>query len=100
MFTNTEFLTKERCRSLKYSGIQGIFVSLDSYIEEEHNFLRKRKIFSKAIRRIENAKKENIPVAISSYLTKERVEKNYIEHFMNLGNLLMFKKSLFLMQFQ
>lgn len=85
MFTNGEFLTKERCKSLKNSGIQGIFVSSDSYIEEEHNFLRKRKIFSKAIQGIENAKKENIPVAISSYLTKERVEKNYIEHFMEFG---------------
>ncbi len=85
MFTNGEFLTKERCKSLKNSGIQGIFVSLDSFIEEEHNFLRKRKIFSKVIQGIENAKNENIPVAISSYLTRERVRKNYIEHFMEFG---------------
>lgn len=85
LFTNGEFLTKERSKTLRNAGLQGIFVSLDSYKEDEHNFLRKRKIFGKAIQGIENALKEKIPVAISSYLTKERVEQEYIENFMELG---------------
>ncbi|MFN3605005.1 MAG: radical SAM/SPASM domain-containing protein [Leptonema sp. (in: bacteria)] len=85
LFTNGEFLTKERAKSLKDFGLQGIFVSLDSYKEEEHNSLRKRNIFSKALQGIENARREGIPIAISSYLTKERVQKEFIEQFMELG---------------
>jgi MoaA/NifB/PqqE/SkfB family radical SAM enzyme len=55
LFTNGEFLTKEKCKKLKASGLDKIFVSLDSYKKEEHNQLRKRNIFDKAIEGIQNA---------------------------------------------
>ena len=82
LFTNGEFLTKEKCKKLKASGLDGIFVSLDSYKKEEHNQLRKRNIFDKAIEGIQNALQVKIPVAISSYFTKDRVEAYFIENMM------------------
>ncbi|GIX42640.1 MAG: radical SAM protein [Leptospiraceae bacterium] len=85
MFTNGEFLTNTMCYQLKQAGLKGIFVSLDSYKQEEHDNLRKRKIFYKALDGIQNAINHKIPVAISSYLTSERVQKQYIENFMELG---------------
>ncbi len=82
LFTNGEFLTKENCKILKDSGVDGIFVSLDSYKKEEHNKLRKRNIFNKSIPGIQNSLEVNLPVEISSYLTKERVDNNFIQNMM------------------
>ena len=86
MFTNGELLTKAKCAALKQSGLSGIFVSLDSPVPEEHDSMRLRPgLFQKALAGINNALEADIPVAISSYLTTERVEQNYFEKTMELG---------------
>lgn len=86
IFTNGELLTKEKCLELKQSGLSGIFVSLDSPTQIEHDEMRMRPgLFQKALTGIKNAIQLDIPVAISSYLTTSRVENGYFEKMMQLG---------------
>ncbi|MBW7857304.1 MAG: radical SAM protein [Leptonema sp. (in: Bacteria)] len=86
LFTNGEYLTKERCQSLVNSGLTGIFVSIDSTDQEEHERLRKRPgLFKKIQEGIFNAKEAGLFVAISSYLTTERVNDFVFEKTLELG---------------
>lgn len=86
LFTNGEYLTKDRCESLVNSGLTGIFVSIDSPNPEEHEMLRKRPgLFAKIQQGIHNAKEAGLFVAISSYLTTERVNDSIFEKTLELG---------------
>jgi MoaA/NifB/PqqE/SkfB family radical SAM enzyme len=80
LFTNGEHLTIDKCTMLKENGLLGAFVSFDSWIEEEHDSLRKRKgLFKKAITAIENMNRVGLISGISSYLSSERLKENGFE---------------------
>jgi len=86
MFTNGEYLTPERCQSLVKAGLTGIFVSLDSPNPDEHDRLRKRAgLYDKLTQGIGNAKDAGLTVAISSYLTSQRVDDGVFEQIMDIG---------------
>ncbi len=86
MFTNGELLTASRCRSLASAGLQGIFISLDSPDADTHNALRRRPgLFQKIEEGIAHAREAGIPVAISSYLTTERLHEGVFEQTMELA---------------
>lgn len=86
MFTNGEYLTAGRCRSLVAAGLSGVFVSLDSPEAGEHDALRKRPgLFHKLAEGIANAKEAGLAVAVSSYLTTERVQDGVFERTMELA---------------
>jgi MoaA/NifB/PqqE/SkfB family radical SAM enzyme len=80
MFTNGEYLTKEIANNLKDAGLLGAFISFDSWVEEEHDILRKRKgLFQKAIQGIHNLNEAGLISGVSTYLSPDRVEQNGFE---------------------
>ncbi|MCB1175609.1 MAG: radical SAM protein [Leptospiraceae bacterium] len=86
LFTNGEFLGKQRCETLVRAGLDGIFVSIDSPQPSEHDALRHRPgLFDKLLAGVSNAKEAGLTVAISSYLTTERVRNGVFEKMMELG---------------
>lgn len=86
LFTNGEFLTEARCRSLVAAGLQGVFVSLDASNAAEHDALRKRPgLFDRSMKGIQEARAAGLLVAISSYLTTERVVNGVFQQMMELG---------------
>ncbi|MBE7437583.1 MAG: radical SAM protein [Spirochaetales bacterium] len=85
-FSNGELLTEKRASSLRAAGLLGIFISLDSPEEKEHNELRGRPgLFEKAMRAIAAGRSAGLMMGISSYLTDERVQAGYVEKFMDLA---------------
>lgn len=86
LFTNGEYLSIDRCKKLAEAGLMGVFVSLDSADEKEHDQLRLRGgLFQKATQGIVNLKQEGILTAISSYLSPQRLAEGGFEEMMDLG---------------
>ncbi len=86
MFTNGEYLFQERCASLYEAGLSGVFVSLDSTIASEHDDLRERPgLFSRIKEGVQNSINAGMDVALSSYLTSQRLESRVLQNTMELG---------------
>jgi len=86
LFTNGEYLTVDRVKALKEAQVMGVFVSLDALDAKTHDQLRKRPgLFSKALQGIENLLKQDLLVAISSYLNPERVEQEQLDQMLEFG---------------
>ncbi|MDC0182969.1 radical SAM protein [Nitrosomonadales bacterium] len=80
--TNAWFLSKEKAQHLKKQGLDKIQISLDSFIEKEHDMFRKKKgSYKKIMEGIVNAKNANLKVIIMTCLTKDRT---YSQEFKNM----------------
>ncbi len=72
--TNGMLLNEKTIKKLKESGLSIIGVSLDSPIEENHDKSRgSQGLFRKNIENIINCKKHNLPVYITTIVTKENL---------------------------
>ena len=86
LFTNGEYLTPSKCKTLKEAGLYGVFVSLDETDAKTHDVFRARYgLFDKAVEGIGNLKKAGVLVGISSYLSPERLKQNIFERMMEWG---------------
>ncbi len=73
-FSNGELLTAERCARLHRAGLRGVFVSIDSPQAGEHDRARCRPgLFDKARVGVQNALEAGLCVALSCYLSGERL---------------------------
>jgi len=86
IFTNGEYLTDEKARELADSQVYGIFVSIDSATPKNHDQIRQRPgLFQKAIEAIENCKRHNIPVGISTVCTREGIADEDLLKLIEIG---------------
>ena len=86
LFSNGEFLTEQTAAKLKQAGIFGIFISFDHPTAESHDDNRKRPgIFEKAIRGLELCRNAGIPVGISTYATKAKIQDGELDAMMDLA---------------
>jgi len=79
--TNGMAIDEEKVKKLKEAWLDKIFVSLDHYQEEKHNFLRDGKVFDKAVKAIEYLKKYGIYIRIDSIIWKENYKD--LDNFVN-----------------
>jgi MoaA/NifB/PqqE/SkfB family radical SAM enzyme len=86
IFTNGSMLDEENLDRLQEAGCDTIFVSLDSPMPEEHDFLRGVPgLFDKAISGIRLAVSRDMAVGISTYMSREAVAKGYHHRFLELS---------------
>jgi MoaA/NifB/PqqE/SkfB family radical SAM enzyme len=86
LFTNGEYLSLEKCRDLKESGLLGLFISVDSSEEGLHDTNRGRiKLFSKVKTGIQNAIDSGLVVALSSFLSHDNLKAGQFETLMEFG---------------
>ena len=86
LFSNGEYLTEEKARSLADSHVYGVFVSLDSADPEKHDKNRKRPgLFKKALEAIENCKRWGIPIGISTVCTKDGLADQDLLKIIEIG---------------
>lgn len=89
MDTNGILLTKENVRALKKAGLKQLRVSLDSHLESEHDLSRGLQgTYKKAIEGIKNCKSEGLDCHISSYINKEKINTDHIDHLVTLNDML------------
>lgn len=90
--TNGSMIDEEFALKLKKNGLDVVLLSLDSLDEKEHDQIRGKGSYKKAIRALENCLKINLRVYISTVLTKQNVRdgsmKN-LEHFCGERNILL-----------
>ncbi|MEM5791167.1 MAG: radical SAM protein, partial [Candidatus Aenigmatarchaeota archaeon] len=72
--TNGTLLNEEVVRKLRYSKIDKVFVSLDHWEKEKHEWLRGESVFEKTINGIELLKKYGIRVRIDSIIWKQNYD--------------------------
>jgi len=86
IFTSGIGLTFERAQKLKKAGLTGVLVSIDHYIEKEHNKFRgSDKIFQAAVSAVENTNKAGLVSGLSLCAHKNIVTKEHIEAYMNFA---------------
>jgi MoaA/NifB/PqqE/SkfB family radical SAM enzyme len=86
IFTSGIGLNLERAQKLKKNGLTGVLVSIDHYIEDEHNKFRgSDKVFQAAIQAVANANKAGLVSALSLCAHKDIVTKEHIEAYMNFA---------------
>jgi MoaA/NifB/PqqE/SkfB family radical SAM enzyme len=79
-------LTKKLAEKLKSSGAQTVFIGLDHCKEEKNNELRGyAKAYKDSLTAIENAKQAGLLVALSTVVTKERIESRDIFAFLDFA---------------
>ena len=84
--SNGLLLTDENVRQLKKARISAIAVSLDSYDPLAHDALRNLNgCFQKAIEGISNITKHKIPCFLSTYVTPEKVTRDYLRKIITLA---------------
>ncbi len=70
--TNGLLVTRDYAKRLKESGLDLMYVSLDSPVPEEHDAFRGvRGCYDQVMRAVENAREAGLQCSLSSYLTKE-----------------------------
>jgi len=80
--TNAWFLNAEKAKHLKKIGLDKVQISLDSFIEEEHDTFRKKKgSYKRIMSGVDFAKEAGLKVIIMTCLTKKRT---YSKEFMDL----------------
>ncbi len=85
LFTNGYLLSEENLERLSEAGCDTIFVSLDSPWAEEHDRLRGVPgLYQQAIAGIERAVSRGMAVGISTYMSREKVQRGYHRHFLAL----------------
>lgn len=86
IFTSGRGLSLERARKLKNSGCTGVLVSIDHYIENEHNKFRgSDKIFTEAVQAVKNANETGLVTALSLCAHREIVTKEQLEDYMEFA---------------
>lgn len=79
--TNGWLLDAKRAKHLKNIGVDKVQISMDSFIEEEHDKFRKKPgSYKRILRAIDAAKTEGLQVLLLTCVTKQRV---YSEEFVN-----------------
>lgn len=71
--TNGSMIDLEYARNLKKNGLDVVLLSLDSLYEEEHDQIRGKGSYKKAIKAMESCFKVNLKVYISTVLTKKNI---------------------------
>ena len=85
LFTNGWFL-KERINDLKRSGLDSVYVSLDSYQPQQHDMRRgKEGLFNRAVEGIVGAKRAGFSVGISCCITPESFMAGELDKIIDLG---------------
>ncbi len=85
LFTNGYYL-KDKAERLKKSGLDGVYISIDSSNEEEHNKFRKtNNLFSEAMKGIARAKEVGLTVGISCCMTPEAFKAGELEKIVDLA---------------
>jgi len=85
LFTNG-LLLSERVQTLKKSGLDGVYVSIDSADEKLHDEIRGSKgCFIKAMEGIQVAQKAGLTVGISCCITEESFRNGELEKIVELG---------------
>jgi MoaA/NifB/PqqE/SkfB family radical SAM enzyme len=85
MFTNGFFL-EEKAKELKKSGLDSVYVSIDSADAKKHDAFRGKKgLFERAMKGLEKAKSVGLSVGISCTLTPESYKNGELEKMMKLG---------------
>ncbi|GAH88598.1 unnamed protein product, partial [marine sediment metagenome] len=84
--TNGLKITKDFARQLKDSGLEMLYVSIDSPIPEKHDQLRGMKgVYNKAVQGIKNALEVRLKCALSTYVTKETLANGEFEDIIKLA---------------
>ncbi len=84
--TNGIKITKDYAQQLKDSGLEILYVSIDSPHPEEHDQLRGMKgLFDIAIQGIKNALEVGLKSEVSTYITKENLANGDFERIIQLG---------------
>lgn len=84
--TNGIKITKDYAQRLKDSGLEILYVSIDSPHPEEHDQLRGMKgLFDIAIQGIKNALEVGLKSEVSTYITKENLANGDFERVIQLG---------------
>jgi MoaA/NifB/PqqE/SkfB family radical SAM enzyme len=85
MFTSGYFADKTSLKDLKESGLDGVFVSLDSPLAKKHNSFRGVKVFERAKEMIKISKSLDLLVGISTYATHTNIRNREILKMLKLG---------------
>ncbi len=86
LFTNGELLSARLCRALRNAGLVGAFVSIDSAVPEEHDRARGRPgLFARAREGVRQARAAGLRVALSSYLTTDRLRAGIFHDMLRLA---------------
>ncbi|MFX1303027.1 MAG: radical SAM/SPASM domain-containing protein [Promethearchaeota archaeon] len=84
--TNGIKITKDYATQLRNSGLELLYVSIDSPIPEKHDELRGMKgLFNKAVQGIKNAIDTRLKCALSTYITKENLANGEFENVIKLA---------------
>jgi MoaA/NifB/PqqE/SkfB family radical SAM enzyme len=85
VFTNGSLLSEENLDKLNEAGCDTIFVSLDSPVPEEHDELRGVPcLFDRVIEGIERAVSRGMAVGVSTYMSREAIERDHHHEFLAL----------------
>lgn len=89
LFTTGYNLTEELAKDLKQAGLSSVSISLDSWIETEHDKARNYEgSFKTAMKALKIFKEAGIHVGVSSVLTRQMIKNGtdeFIEHLIELG---------------
>jgi len=84
--TNGIKITKDYAKQLRDSGLELLYVSIDSPIPAKHDELRGMKgLFNKAVQGIKNALEVRLKCALSTYITKENLANGEFEDVIKLA---------------
>jgi MoaA/NifB/PqqE/SkfB family radical SAM enzyme len=84
--TNGIKITKNYAKQLRESGLELLYVSIDSPVPEKHDKLRGMKgLFNKAVQGIKNALDVRLKCALSTYITKENLANGEFEDVIKLA---------------
>ncbi len=83
--TNGLLITKEYAKKLKDSGLELLYVSIDSPVPEKHDKYRGYKgCFEKAVQAVKNALDVGLKCMLSTYVTKENLSNGEFERVIKL----------------
>jgi MoaA/NifB/PqqE/SkfB family radical SAM enzyme len=79
-------LSPEKASRLKAAGLTGVAISLDHYLEEEHNRFRHHEhAYSWALQAVRNAREAGMVVALSVCLSEELCNEQELMRYMGLA---------------
>jgi MoaA/NifB/PqqE/SkfB family radical SAM enzyme len=80
---------EDKAKLLKRAGLDGVFVSLDSSVEKEHDKIRaKEGLFKKALAGIKEAKRAGMSVGISTCIDENNFRRGKLGKVIDLGKTL------------
>ena len=83
LFTTGSNLTEQLAAELKNAGLLYVSISLDHWIEEEHDRIRGFKgAFRTALKAIEIFKRAGVHVSVSSVISREMLKGNHVQEFL------------------